>query len=249
MNLKIIPIVSPLSLHNTLLIYDTPFVKFEKQNYIQDFLSIFKIFYNKNFFLWYTIRNYMDLDYTLYLHVWQLHHKSFKRKDLIMNEDQNNYTEPEQTPPPPHAVDPALIETKIHLTNQLHSGAGWFYWIAGLSLVNTIVFFANANISFVYGLGITEVTNAIVPYLFPNGVIVAAILDAAFILLFIVLGRLSHNRKIWAFITGMVLYGLDTLFFILVQDWLSILFHIFALYGMYRGLKAHKLLVQLESEI
>ena len=36
----------------------------------------------------------------------------------------------------------------------------------------------------------------------------------------------------------MVLYALDGLLFLLVQDWLSLGFHVFALYAMFKGYTA-----------
>ena len=40
-------------------------------------------------------------------------------------------------------------------------GANWFYWIAGLSVVNSIMFIAGANFQFVVGLGVTQIINAL----------------------------------------------------------------------------------------
>jgi len=41
----------------------------------------------------------------------------------------------------------------------MRSGAGWFYWIAGLSAVNTISAYTGAGFRFVIGLSITELFN------------------------------------------------------------------------------------------
>ena len=45
----------------------------------------------------------------------------------------------------------------------------------------------------------------------------------------------------------MVLYAIDGLIFLLVQDWLSIGFHLFALWGLYGGMKTINKLNELES--
>jgi hypothetical protein len=42
----------------------------------------------------------------------------------------------------------------------------------------------------------------------------------------------------WAFIVGMVVYGLDALIMLWATDWLSLAFHGLALYFMYRGWQA-----------
>ena len=46
-------------------------------------------------------------------------------------------------------------EAEIYRRN-MQSGARWFYWIAGLSLINAIAAAANSNWSFLAGLGITQ---------------------------------------------------------------------------------------------
>ena len=35
---------------------------------------------------------------------------------------------------------------------QLKSGANWFYWIAGLSLINSAIFVFGGNVNFIAGL-------------------------------------------------------------------------------------------------
>ena len=46
----------------------------------------------------------------------------------------------------------------------------------------------------------------------------------------------------------MLLYALDGLIFLWVQDWLSLGFHAFVLYGLYRGLDAGRRLEKLKAE-
>ena len=46
------------------------------------------------------------------------------------------------------------------LERRVKSGANWFYWIAALSLVNSIIVMANGQWSFILGLGVTEIENA-----------------------------------------------------------------------------------------
>ncbi|MCK4829211.1 hypothetical protein KA005_76515, partial [bacterium] len=50
---------------------------------------------------------------------------------------------------------------RVKFEKQLKSGANWFFWIAGLSLVNTIVFLFDGSIYFVVGLGITQIVDGI----------------------------------------------------------------------------------------
>ena len=129
------------------------------------------------------------------------------------------------------ADDPAAIA-------KLKSGASWFYWIAGLSLVNSIAAISGGDWRFILGLGITQVIDAIVDRASGGAKAVVLFLDLLVAGGFVLFGVFAHKRHQWAFITGMVLFGLDGLIFLLVQDWLGIGFHVFVLYCLFRGLKA-----------
>ena len=44
---------------------------------------------------------------------------------------------------------------------QLKNGANWFYWIAGLSLVNSAIFAFGGHVSFIAGLAYTQIIDAV----------------------------------------------------------------------------------------
>lgn len=148
--------------------------------------------------------------------------------------------------------DPAA--EKLKLVNQHRGGANWFFWIAGLSLVNSIVILVGGGWSFVVGLGITQVFDAVAAAAVEEGMAGASgtvlgivfLLDLAVAGVFVLFGVLARKGYVWAFVVGMVLYGLDGLLFLLVQDWLSIAFHAFALVGLFGGLSAWKKLQAME---
>jgi len=48
-------------------------------------------------------------------------------------------------------------------------------------------------------------------------------------------------------IVGIVLYSMDALTFLIFTDYISIAFHLFALYSIFKGLKACKELSALEN--
>ena len=52
-------------------------------------------------------------------------------------------------------------ESNPELPMQVRKGASWFYWIAGASVVNTIIFLFGGNLNFIVGLGVTQVINGI----------------------------------------------------------------------------------------
>jgi hypothetical protein len=132
----------------------------------------------------------------------------------------------------------------LRTENQFKNGANWFYWIAGLSVINSMILMFGGEISFIVGLGITQIVDAIAWELKNSG---GMNLDYIFFVVslfisgvFVIFGYFSRKRMTGVYITGMILYALDGLIFFLVADWLSIGFHIFVLYSLYGGLKALK---------
>ncbi len=141
----------------------------------------------------------------------------------------------------------ALVAQRRKLQADIHKGAAWFYWIAGLSLVNTLLFIFGANINFLLGLGATQLITAIalgigdaigsqggmwVVKLIALG---ASVVIAAGMALF---GYFSAKGNRWLFLVGMILYALDALLLLAFHDWAGFLFHLLALWGLYTGLRA-----------
>jgi hypothetical protein len=151
----------------------------------------------------------------------------------------------------------ALIEQKIKVENLFKGSANNFFWIAGLSLVNSIVPLVGGHWSFFIGLGITQfidgVSIAIAQDLEGNGATIvraiAFVIDLGIAGIFALFGLFARKRYKWAFVIGMVLYALDGLIFLMVPDLLSIGFHLFILYGLYLGLKSVTKLHGIEQTI
>jgi hypothetical protein len=125
------------------------------------------------------------------------------------------------------------------------SGANWFYWIAGLSVANSLATFYKGGMSFVVGLGITQAIDAtafaVAEEASAGGDAIrlgALLVSMVFAGLFAGFGWLAHRGLGWAFLVGMVLYALDGLLFLLVGDWISIAFHTFALVCVGKGHQA-----------
>jgi hypothetical protein len=121
---------------------------------------------------------------------------------------------------------------------QLRSGASWFYWIAGLLLINSVVALTGSEWGFILGLGLTQVFDAIGQNLGGGGKMVVFVLDVLAAGLFVFFGVFANKGKTWSFVVGMILYALDGLIFLFVQDWLSLGFHVLALYFLFRGFQA-----------
>ena len=143
------------------------------------------------------------------------------------------------------APEQALLAHREQLEAKIRSGANWFFWIAGLSVVNTLILLSEGDRHFVVGLGITQLVNAVALAFVkqaPESAMIAkavafvvTLLASAVVMAF---GFGARRGMTWLFILGMGLYFLDGLLFILFQDWMSVGFHLFALWCMFGGLSA-----------
>ena len=134
---------------------------------------------------------------------------------------------------------------------QLHargtSGAGWFFWIAALSLINSIILLSGGDRHFVVGLGVTSIADAVARGVADQNPEVAGVAKgiafgfdlfvAAVVCLF---GWLSRRPILPIFVLGMILYLLDGLIYVMFQDWMSVGFHAFVLFGMWNGFNAYR---------
>ena len=142
-------------------------------------------------------------------------------------------------PEPPQAVY-ADDET----VRQMKGGANWFFWLAGISLINSLVVAFNGNWSFVMGLGITQIIDVVVKSATDTesslGFLkfVGLAIDLSIAGFFAMLAVFARKGHIWAFVTGIVFYALDSMIFVIAGDILAIAFHGLALYFMFRGLIA-----------
>ena len=65
----------------------------------------------------------------------------------------------QSTPPAAPVVSP--LELKLRYQNRLRSGANWFYWIAALSVINSVMMTTESSISFIFGLTATQIIDAL----------------------------------------------------------------------------------------
>ncbi len=137
-----------------------------------------------------------------------------------------------------------------------NAGANWFYWIGGLSLVNTAMAHGGSDRHFIIGLSVTAVVDAIAQQIgkeHPQAASLAIGLAIGFsvctVVVVILFGWLSRKRLLWAFGIGMGLYLLDGLAYLFLGDFLSAGFHAYALFSMSRGFTAYRQMTQLESAL
>ena len=152
-----------------------------------------------------------------------------------------------ETPPVPRRVE---------LQHSVRSGANWFYWIAALSLLNSVIATFAGQWNFIFGLGITQVFDAIGGGLAAEAEgsglgfrIFGLMLSLGAVSVYALFGWLGNRLKTAGFVTGMIFYFLDGGIFLVAGDMLGAGFHVFALFLMGRGFKALKELQRLPDEM
>jgi hypothetical protein len=134
------------------------------------------------------------------------------------------------------------------------NGAAWFYWVAGLSLVNSIAVLIGAQFGFALGLSVTQIADGVATGLVLNGApeyVRGIVFGFNLLVLGMVAGCgwLSQKRVLPVFALGMVLYLLDGLLFLPFGDVISIGIHGFALWCMWKGFQAYRQLAKLELSL
>ena len=138
-----------------------------------------------------------------------------------------------------------VSSTALELYSHHKSGAQWFYAIAVVSVLNTLISLSGSSWSFIVGLGSTQLIDVMAQIFKEEAVLSAALIttialsaDALLVGMFALWGLLAKKGHAWAYIVGMVLYALDGLIFVVAAEWLSVAFHAFALWGLFRGVRA-----------
>jgi len=111
----------------------------------------------------------------------------------------------------------------------------WFWVIGYLSVINTIILATKSSVHFIFGLGITQIIDAYTFSSFDNYKLRASIFSFLISGIFIALGYFAKANRKWAYMTGLILYSLDTSIFIYSTDWLSLAFHLVVLIAIIYG--------------
>ncbi len=162
--------------------------------------------------------------------------------------------------PPVEAAEPTPMEqiaaAALALKAQGDAGANWFFWVAALSLVNTIIAHSGGDRHFIVGLSFTAIVDAIAqivgkenPELATMATVLAVGFSCFVTLVAALFGWMSRKRWLVAFGIGMAIYVVDGLLYLLLGDIMSAAFHGYALWSMLSGFNSYRKLSTLEEMI
>lgn len=167
----------------------------------------------------------------------------------------NPYASPVDVTPAPFSADALPRDGEIReLFERGKNGAAWFYWVAGLSLINSLSALTDSNFGFALGLNITQIADHMALLAVKGGADASAKFfalgfDLVVYALMAGCGWLSQKRMLPVFALGMALYALDALLFFLVFEVVSLMLHVFALWSMWAGFSAFRRLNDLEQRM
>jgi hypothetical protein len=149
------------------------------------------------------------------------------------------YNEVDPNAPPP---EPELTPGTI---TQVRNGANWFYWIAGLSLVNSAIFAFGGSVNFILGLAYTQIIDVIVDASIEQGApsairAVAIILDLVLVGIFALFGYYAGKAINAVFIVGIVIYLIDGVIWLMLGSYFAAAFHVYVLFMLFRGFMASR---------
>jgi len=139
-------------------------------------------------------------------------------------------------PPAAHPAD-AAVQAGVHG----HRAGNLFFFIAGLSVINTVLALAHVPVAMALGLGITRVFDSLARE--GDGVGFVIVINFIVIGVFALIGFFARKGSSAAILIGMVLYAVDMapLFLFTPVLIISILIHgyfLYALFGAYRASRA-----------
>jgi len=135
-------------------------------------------------------------------------------------------------------VDQRAAVAKMVSAARAGGGGKWFYWIAALSMVNSLAVMAGGNFHFIVGLGVTSVVDAMARQAGSLGNVLDIVINGFVSAVFALFGYFAAKAQKWAFVVGMGLYALDGLLLWGAKDFLGMGFHAYALFAIYRGFQA-----------
>jgi hypothetical protein len=137
---------------------------------------------------------------------------------------------------------------RVGLLQRRNNGGAWFYWIGGASILNSVLYASGTQWGLAIGLGVTYLIDELAKGL-SNTVrtpIYAFLIDITIAVAFLLIGRAARRGNLGWYAVGIVLYLLDGLLFVVVQDILGIAVHAIGVYGLISGWRAARALKKLD---
>ena len=141
------------------------------------------------------------------------------------------------------------------MERQFKGGANWFFWIAGFSVLNSLIFRFGGTTSFLAGLGATQLIDGIAsgiyavldPSMRPLTIVAAIGANLLVAAYYVALGIFARRRSRLSFALGLLSYTIDALIFLPVHDFWSFGFHIFVAIFLLAGMNGLHRLNELEN--
>ena len=124
-------------------------------------------------------------------------------------------------------------------TSVLH-GADWFFWIAILSLINSLIVFYYQTPNSPLALGITRWLDGTTSGFNASMTTGGLLTNLLVALVLAVFGLLSRRGNDIAFVVGIFLYVIDAMLVIGLQDFFGFGVHLIALFFLVKGLLASR---------
>lgn len=123
----------------------------------------------------------------------------------------------------------------------MRRGAEWFFWIAALGLLNSLIVTFGGVPDMLFGLGSTRLVDEL---LRANSLAavnpIGLFFNAAIAVLFVAFGYYARRGNDRLFVVGMFLYVVDAMISVGFRDFWGFGFHLVALFYMGRGLLASR---------
>lgn len=140
-----------------------------------------------------------------------------------------------------------VVEQKLRAENIVKAGASWFLWVAGLSMVNSVLSLSGTGFRFIFGLGIAQIVDALAHQAGSSGFALDLIINGFVAGIFVVFWNFARQGQNWAFLVGMALYAVDGLILITFKDFLGVAFHGYVLFRIYSAMKLVPVLHRLQQ--
>jgi len=133
-----------------------------------------------------------------------------------------------------------ITAAKPSFLTGISTGPACFYWIAGLTVLNSIVVISGRSLRFAIGLGITAGIDIKARELGGVGAVLDLLISGTIAAIFAVLGNLAGKRVRWAFLAGISLYGFDGVVCLAAGDILGAALHVYTIFAISRGMTSPK---------